>query len=110
MKSKPVRPRQLAIEDVEAAVDWYLTEAGAQAAAGFVDELEAAFAHIGRHPGSGSPRYAHELDIAGLRSWPMTRYPYLLFYFEQAQHIEVWRVLHGNRDLPAWLSKPPSKA
>lgn len=40
----------------------------------------------------------------------MTRYPYLLFYFEQAQHIEVWRVLHGNRDLPAWLSKPPGKA
>lgn len=110
MKSKPVLPRQLASEDIEAAIDWYVMEAGAQAAAGFVDELQAAFAHIGRHPGSGSPRYAHELDIAGLRSWPMARYPYLLFYFEQAQHIEVWRVLHGKRDLPAWLSMPPSEA
>lgn len=110
MKSKPVLPRQLASEDIEAAIDWYVMEAGAQAAAGFVDELQAAFAHIGRHPGSGSPRYAHELDIAGLRSWPMARYPHLLFYFEQAQHIEVWRVLHGKRDLPAWLSMPPSEA
>ncbi len=62
------------------------------------------YAHIARHPGTGSLRYAHELDLAGLRFWPLRRYPYLVFYFPQPDHIDVWRVLHGARDLPAWLA------
>ena len=44
------------------------------------DELEKAFAHLSRQPASGSPRYAHKLDLPGLRSWPLTRFPYLVFY------------------------------
>ncbi|RZL87457.1 MAG: type II toxin-antitoxin system RelE/ParE family toxin [Variovorax sp.] len=109
MTTKPLVPRALALEDVEAALDYYLGEAGAEAATGFVDELRAVYAPIARNPGSGSPRYAHELDIAGLRSWPMKRYPYLIFYFEQSGHVEVWRVLHGKRDIPAWLPDPPTQ-
>jgi toxin ParE1/3/4 len=33
------------------------------------------------------------------------RYPYLVFYVERDDHIDVWRVLHGQRDIPAWLGK-----
>jgi hypothetical protein len=33
--------------------------------------------------------------------WP--RYPYLVFYVERSDHIDIWRVLHGQRDIPAWL-------
>ena len=73
------------------------------AAEGFIDSLEAAYQHIRRHPGTGSPRYAHELNIPGPRFWPCSRYPYWVFYMEQPQHIEVWRVLHGERDIPRWL-------
>ena len=43
------------------------------------------------------------LNIPGLRSWPLTRYPHLVFYMEREDHIDVWRVLHGVRDIPAWL-------
>ena len=57
-----------------------------------------------RHPASGSPRYAHELDLPDLRFWPLKRYPCLVFYVERRDHIDVWRVLHGQRDIPAWLS------
>jgi toxin ParE1/3/4 len=35
----------------------------------------------------------------------LTRYPYLLFFMELDDHIDVWRVLHGKRDIPVWLAK-----
>ncbi len=44
-----------------------------------------------------------ELDISGLRSWPLDRDPHLIFYIEREDHIEVWRVLNGKCDVPAWL-------
>ncbi len=46
---------------------------------------------------------ALELDLPELRSWPLKRYPFLVFYVEQPDHIDVWRVLHGQRDIPSWL-------
>ena len=105
MKAKPVVPRQLASRDVDDAVAHYLAEGGEWVALGFIDALVQAYAHVGRHPAAGSPRYAHELNLPGLRSWPLTRYPYLVFYVEQSDHIDVWRVLHQQRDIPAWMQK-----
>jgi toxin ParE1/3/4 len=69
-----------------------------------VDALERAYAHIGKHPATGSPRYAHELNIPDLRSWPLHKYPYLVFYVERVDSIDVWRVLHMKRDIPAWMA------
>jgi toxin ParE1/3/4 len=43
------------------------------------------------------------LNLPGLKSWPLTRYPCLVFYVERPDHIDVWRVLHGQRDVPAWM-------
>ena len=106
MKTKPVVPRELAKRDVDEAIEHYLSEDAAEAALGFIDALERAYTHISRHPSSGSPRYAHALNLPGLRSWPLTRYPYLLFYVEQPDHIDVWRVLHSLRDIPAWMAEP----
>lgn len=68
-------PRELANRDVEEAIDHYLAEASAKVAPGFVDELEKAYAHIARHPASGSPRYAHQLGLADLRFWPLGPLP-----------------------------------
>jgi len=104
MKSKPIIPRSEANRDVEAAIDHYLSEDAERAAAGFIDALEQAYVHISRHAATGSPRYAHELNLPGLRSWPLTRYPHLVFFVEREDHIDVWRVLHGKRDIPAWMS------
>ncbi len=106
MKTKPVIPREAAHRDVDEAVEYYLAEGSEQAALGFIDALEQAYGHIGRHPATGSPRYAHELDLPGLRVWPLKRYPYLVFYVEREDHIDVWRVLHGQRDIPAWMHEP----
>ena len=109
MKSKPVIPRELANRDVDAAVDHYLSDGADQAALGFIEALEQAYAHIGRHPASGSPRYAHDLNLPGLRFWPLPRYPHLVFYIDRTDHIEVWRVLHGQRDIPAWMHEPDAR-
>ncbi len=106
MSVKPVIPRALASRDVDQAIDHYLDEGGERVGLGFIDALEKAYRHIARHPASGAPRYAQELDLPGLRAWPLKRYPYLVFYVERDDHIDVWRVLHSQRDLPAWMREP----
>ena len=106
MKAKPVVPREQAHQDVEDALTYCMAKDADAAALGFIDALEKAYAHIGRHPASGSPRYAHELNLPGLRSWPLTCYPYLVFYVERSDHVDVWRVLQGQRDIPAWMQDP----
>ena len=45
-------------------------------------------------------------DLPGLRFWRLKQYPYLVFYLERSDHIDVWRVLHGKRDVPGWMSEP----
>lgn len=106
MKVKPVIPRILASQDVDETIAYYLSEACETVALGFIDELEKAYGHIDQYPATGSPRYAHELNLPGLRAWPLTRYPYLVFYVERPDHIDVWRILHGQRDLAKWMQEP----
>ncbi|SDZ70604.1 toxin ParE1/3/4 [Variovorax sp. YR266] len=106
MTAREIVPRAQAHEDVDAIIEHYLSEDAERVALGFIDALEEAYAHIARHPSTGSPRYAHELNLPGLRFWPLTRYPYLVFYVERGPHIDVWRVLHGQQDIPAWMRVP----
>lgn len=103
MSRKPVVPRELAHRDAEEAIAHYLEEGAPAAALGFIDALEQAYDHIGRHPASGSPRLAHELNLPGLRAWPLRGYPWMVFYVEQADCVDIWRVLHTRRDIPASL-------
>lgn len=106
MKAKPVLPRVQASRDVDETVDHYLDEASEEVALRFLDALERAYNHMGRRPASGSPRYARELSIPGLRFWPLRRFPYLVFYVERRDHVDVWRVLHARRDMPEWMQEP----
>ena len=103
MTAKPIVPRELANRDVDEAIAYYLSESSDEVALGFVDALEQAYRHISRHPASGSSRYAVELNLPGLRSWPLRRFPHLVFYVEAKDCIDVWRVLHSGRDIPAWM-------
>ena len=103
MKAKPVVPRELANRDVDEAIEHYLDEGAEQAALGFIEALEKAYEHIGCHPATGSLRHAHELNLPDLRFWPLAHYPHLVFYIECHDHIDVWRVLHGQRDIPSWM-------
>lgn len=100
--------RGKALADVEAAARWYAEEAGAPTAERFLSELGKAYAHIAARAASGSPRWGHALNLPGLRAWKLGRFSHLVFYVEHDSHIEVWRVLHGARDIPAAFADAPA--
>ena len=95
--------RQLARTDIEQAAAYYLDTAGLAVAERFVAAVESAVAHAATHPEAGSARYAQGLDRPGLRFWLVRGFPYLVFYRDAGDYLDVWRVLHAERDIPAWL-------
>ena len=103
MKAKLVLRRKSARLDIDMAAGHYEAEAGPDVALRFVNAVEATFRFIGNQPSAGSSLWATQLGISGLRSRPVARFPYVVFYFEQDEHVEVWRVLHVRRDIPAHL-------
>lgn len=105
MSGKPVVLRERARRDIDEAIERYLSEAGLAVALRFIDALEDTLRQIGERPASGSPRHAHELEIPGLRFRSVGRFPHLVFYVERDADIDVWRVLHGARDIPAWMQE-----
>jgi toxin ParE1/3/4 len=104
---KPLLRRKLASEEIASAIEHYLAEGGAVLADRFIDDLEAAFDHIARAPGTGSTRYAPHTQRPDLRFWQIKRFPYLIFYIELEARIDVLRVLHASRDIPASLLEGP---
>jgi toxin ParE1/3/4 len=109
VKAKPVVPRERARRDLEEAIDYYGHEAGADVAMVFIDAVREAYRIISLRPAAGSPRYAHELDLPGLRSRKLGRFPYLVFYIERDGHIDVWRLLHAKQDIPSWMQSGSSR-
>ena len=99
---KPAIRSVSADADIQAALEFYIAEAP-HVAEEFVSALEKAVAQIQRQPGIGSPRYAHELGIPMLRHWSLGRFPYLVFYIEHDDHLDLIRVVHMSRDVPATL-------
>lgn len=98
--------------DVDEAVDWYRDHADVNTTLAFVEAVGAGLRRTGEHPAMGSPRYATELDLPGLRSCLLDGFPYVVFYVEQAEHLDVWRVVHARRDIPTWLHErepPPAR-
>ncbi len=100
------RLRAAATVDIEAAVDYYRDNAGIDTATDFVDDIESAISHLQRYPGSGSLRFGYELEIPDLRSWPLDKFPYLIFYLPEDGNLDIWRVLHAKRDIPTHLLGP----
>ncbi len=109
MTAKPVIQRPRAQRDVDDAVRHYLAEADEATAQAFIDALQTAYRRIARHPAIGSPRHGLETGIDGLRSWPLRRFPHLVFYIEHETHLDIWRVLHAQRDIPAWMREPAAR-
>ena len=106
MTARPVVPRELAQGDIDEAIAKYQVEGGDRLALRFIGALQQAFRRVGAQPGVGSLRYAYELGLDGLRAWALRRFPFVLIYREQPDHIDVWRVLHARRDIPAWMQEP----
>lgn len=91
--------------DLREATGWYRQEGGERLALRWVAAVKLALGHIGAHPNAGLPCYAIELQIEGMRCWPIKAFPYLIFYLERKHQNDVGRVLHGQRDVPARTSE-----
>jgi plasmid stabilization system protein ParE len=51
-------------------------------------------------------REAAAQDVAdALSHYVEDGFPYLIFYVERESELDVWRMLHGQRDIPAWLQR-----
>lgn len=101
---KPALHSPQARADIESAIDYYAVDAP-HMVSHFIDALEKATQHIQRAPGTGSPRYAVELNLPGLQFWALNKFPFSLFYTEHKDHLWVIRLVHMSRDIPASLQE-----
>jgi toxin ParE1/3/4 len=97
--------------DLLKQVDWYRDKGGSEVAEKYVDAVEAALQELSETPGLGRPRFQNRPELAGIRSWRVTR-PYhrhLIFYRidEESLILTAERILHGARDLPRRLRQSP---
>ena len=102
---KPVEVAPRAQRDIDDTAAQYLEEAGEETAMRFLAAIADAFDLLSRNPGLGSPRHATVLQLPGIRCWPLRPWPQLVFYVEREQAVDVFRVLHGARDIPATLAE-----
>ena len=83
----------LAEEDLEEI--WsFVAERDVEAADRLIDEITSRFDHLLAYPEAGRAR--HEL-LVNLRSLPVKRY--VIFYQPTDDGVEIFRVLHGSRDV-----------
>jgi len=106
MPPKAIVPHRHAVDDVLDVVDYYREHAGTPVAENFSLEVAQALERSSQHPNIGSPRLALDLDIDGIKSWALKRFPHQIFYEIQNDHVELWRILHPRRDITqAMLSR-----
>lgn len=91
----------VAVDDLEEIVEYIAQDNGVAAEAVRRDILDTAES-LADQPGLGiRPRFSAP-RFAGVRYLPCEQYPnYLLFYRELGEEIEVLRIIHGARNLPA---------
>lgn len=106
---KPVAVTPRAQRDIEELVAQYVDEAGPDVASRCLNTLFEAFELLSRNPGLGSLSYATALNLPGARCWPLRPWPHLVFYVEREASMDVFRILHGARDIPATLADPDAE-
>lgn len=103
MTLRTVRINASAAADIDRTIDIYRSEAGAAISRRFVESLQKCLLLLAEFPETGSPRYAHSLNIDDLRSLQISGFPWTLFYIVKTD-VTVIRLLHSHSDIPAWLS------
>jgi toxin ParE1/3/4 len=98
--------RPTANRDLVATFRYLAREAGERTADRFFIEAEATFARLAGMPGIGTRYEPNEPLYSDLRYFPVSRFRhYLVFYRPITGGIEVFRVLHGARDIHGILAE-----
>jgi len=96
---KHARLRPQALSDRKESARYYRRQAGSTVAENMVIAARKALDQIERNPGMGSPRIGEILDIPGLRSWRLSGFPLLWFYFERDDYLDFTRLLGERQDI-----------
>ena len=95
---RPLRIHPEAEAELQQAFEFY--EQQAEGLGGdFLDEVDRVWTDIRALPASGSP------SAEGLRRSVLRRFPFVVFYEVQAEHIVVWAVAHQRRRPQYWRSR-----
>lgn len=97
--------RPAANRDLVDAYRYYAREAGVRIADQLFGKVEAASTRLAKHPGLGTRYAPDEPYFADLRYLPVAGFrSFLIFYRPIPEGIEIYRVLHGARDVDSILS------
>jgi toxin ParE1/3/4 len=107
--SRSLRKSALFEADVAVRFGWYVQEAGERVAWRFLGAVELTIARLADQPEIGRVRYFKDARLQGLRSLrvdvPFSKV--LIFYRASSDGIELWRMMHGARNLPVRLKEAP---
>jgi len=78
----------------------FISRDSLDAALRFLDAAERTFKFLATNPEVGQLCQFPQTECAGVRVWPIDGFRnHLVFYQPTVAGIDVWRVLHGARDL-----------
>lgn len=100
---KPAHLRPQALADRKDSARYYRQVASSRIAEDMVIAARKALNQIEQNPGMGSPLIGQQLDIPGLRSWRVSGFPLIWFYFEREDFLDVVRLLGERQDIMAIL-------
>lgn len=101
---KPAHLRPQALADRKDSARYYRRVASTRIAEDMVNAAREALFQIEQNPGIGSPHIGQQIDIPGLRSWHVSGFPLIWFYFEREDFLDVVRLLGERQDILATLN------
>lgn len=101
---KPAHLRPQALADRKDSARYHRRVASTRISEEMVSAARDALNQIEQNPGMGSPRVGQQLDIPGLRSWRVSGFPLIWFYFEREDYLDVVRLLGERQDIQAILN------
>lgn len=96
MKRCASRPQ--AKSDRRQELRYYRDLAGPAVALRLNEAIGKALQEISRNPAIGSPRLGQELGVPGLRTWLVSGFPLTLWYVEQADSVDLIRLVGQRQD------------
>jgi len=85
----------------------YIAQDSREAAIGFLVAAQATFEQLAAMPELGELQHFRQPNLADVRVWRVRGFEnYLIFYRPIERGVEIIRVLHGARDIPAILGGP----
>jgi toxin ParE1/3/4 len=98
LTGRRLRRHSLADKDIIDAIDFYNDALAHQASARFLDAIEKALRFILAFPKAGSSRLGEMIGLKQFKTWPLTKFPFLVVYVVENEEIDVVRLIHQKRD------------